>query len=206
MPFMTHTVGGSWSGGGTAVPNCTLAERTAITVAFGDKDSRGVAGMSGFAGLASLATCMTGKTIASVDIDCRGPSCLASGAFGTAPRGGNSIDMCAAALPPMGLQADCDVTVFHELVHSCGGMEVDAWSMENQFYGGHGTLNPGVATVSGFIGQTTDIGGGLRAGNFVVWERATGRAFVKVLSGGSWNSGPTISAGAQLPNVNFPPV
>lgn len=206
MSFKTHTEGGSWSGGGTEVLNCTLTERNAITTAFADKDSRGVPGLNGMGGFGTLAACMSGKTTTSVEIDCRGPSCSSGNAFGTAPRNGNSIDMCAAALPPAGVQADCDVTVFHELIHSCGGAEVDAWSLENQFYQGHGTFTPGVTTVMGFVGETTDIGGGLRAGQFVVWERATGRAFVKVLSGGSWNSGPTVSAGAQLTNVSFPPV
>jgi hypothetical protein len=93
------------------------------------------------------------------------------------------------------------VTVFHELIHSCGGLEIDSWALENHCYQGHGTFNPSAATVNGFIGETSDIGGGLRAATFVVWERATGRVFVKVQSGGSWNSSPTISRGTEL-NVN----
>ena len=109
--------------------------------------------------------------------------------------------MCDLALPLTGAQVDTDVTVFHELIHSCGGGEIDSWSMENHFYAGHGTFTPGAATVDGFLSETSDIGGGLRAGTFIVWERTTGRVFVKVESGGSWNSGPSISRGTEL-NVN----
>jgi hypothetical protein len=206
MSFKTHTEGGSWTGGGTDVPNCNTSERAAITTAFSIKDSLGVTGLNGVAGLGGLATSMSGKTLTSIEMDCRGGSCSGGGAFGTSFVGGSSIDMCSPALPPAGVQADTDVTLFHELVHCCGGLEVDAWSMENQFYRGHGTFTPGASTVMGFVGETSDIGGGLRAGTFVVWERATGRVFVKVQTGGSWNSGPTISAGARLTNVAFPPV
>ena len=206
MTFKTHSEGGSWDGGGTDVPNCNLAERNAITSAFNVKNTLGVGQMNLTAGLNTLATCIAGKTTTSVELDCRGGSC-SGGAFATTSSvGGNSVDMCAPSLPPTGVQADTDVTVFHELVHTCGGVEVDAWSMENQFYLGHGTFTPGLSTVMGFVGQTSDVGGGLRAGTFVVWERATGKVFVKVLSGGSWNSGPSVSRGVQLTNVLFPPV
>ncbi|MEO7966817.1 MAG: hypothetical protein ABIT38_23195 [Gemmatimonadaceae bacterium] len=207
MTFKSHSEGGSWDGGGHDVPNCNLTERTAVTNAFLFKDSFGVPQLQGIAGLGALAASMAGKTTASVELDCRGGSCSGGGAFATTNSvGGNSVDMCDPSLPPTGIQADTDVTVFHELVHTCGGHEVDAWSMENQFFVGHGTFTPGTTTVMGFIGETTDLGGGLRAGTFVVWERATGHVFVKMLSGGSWNSGPTISRGAQLTNVSFPPV
>lgn len=198
MTFKTHTEGGSWNGGGTEVPNCILAERNAITTAFNFMNTSALGAMSALGGRATaLSGCLTGKTVSSMEIDCRGPGCTA-GVFGNAPVGGNSINMCPSGLPPSGLQADTDVTVFHELIHSCGGLQIDAWSMENHFYVRHGTFNPGVATVDDFLSETSDVGGGLRAGTFVVWERASGRVFVKVESGGSWNSGPTISRGAEL--------
>lgn len=203
MSFKTHTEGGSWTGGGTDVPNCDIGERNAITTAFNDKVTRGQTALTALGDRArDLSNCLAGKTISSVEIDCRGSSC-GTGIFGTAPRGGSSINLCPPALPPTGVQADTDVTVFHELIHSCGGAEVDAWAFENHCYAGHGTFTPGSTTVQGFVGETTDIGGGLRAGTFVVWERSTGRAWVKRETGGSWNSGPTITRGALL-NVSWP--
>jgi hypothetical protein len=197
MGFVTHTEGGSWTGGGTQVPNCNLTEQNAITLAFNFMQTTIRSQVAALGGeCATLATRLAAKTVAAVDIDCRGSSCRAD-VFGTAPRGGNSINMCALGLPP-NVQADTNVTVFHEIVHSCGGGELDSWALENRFYVGNGTINPGSATVAAFCGETTAVGGGLRAGEFVVWEPSTGRVLVKVLSGGSWTSGPTVSAGTQI--------
>lgn len=200
MGFVTHTEGGSWTGGGTEVPNCNPDEREAIRDAFDFLVSDGVPCLDAIGGLGALTACLSGRTIASVDIDCRGSSCD-DGVFGTAPLGGDSINMCDAGLPPAGNQADTDVTVFHELIHSCGGLELDSWALENHCYLGHGTINPSAATVNGFLDETDDLGDGLRAATFVVWEPDTGRVFVKVESGGSWNSSPTVSRGAEI-NVN----
>jgi hypothetical protein len=199
MAFKTHIEGGSWTGGGTEVPNCNTTEIGAIRAALTYLQGTGRPCVAGIGGLGTLDTCLSGRTEASVEIDCRGPGC--DGVFGRAPLNGNSINLCPPALPPGGVQADTDVTVFHELIHSCGGLEVDAWSLENHCYVGRGTFNPAKATVGGFMSETSDVGGGLRAGTFVVWEPANGRVFVKVTTGGSWSSGPTISRGAQL-NVN----
>jgi hypothetical protein len=199
MSFKTHTEGGSWTGGGTEVPNCNLNERNAITSAFRFLSSNGIPCVDGIGGLGNLAGCLRGKTLESVEIDCRGSNC--DGNFGTAPRNGNSINLCGPALPPDGVQADTDVTVFHELIHSCGGMELDSWSLENHCYVGRGTFDPASSVVNGFLDETSDVGDGLRAATFVVWEPATGRVFVKVETGGSWNSSPTISRGNEL-NVN----
>lgn len=199
MSFKTHTEGGSWTGGGTEVANCNAAEQAVIRTAFAYMNSSGIPCLDGIGGLGSLSGCLSGKTLTSVEVDCRGGSC--NGAFGTAPKGGDSINMCGPALPPTGNQQDTDVTLFHELVHSCGGGELDSWALENHCYTGHGTFDPSAASVNGFEGETSDVGDGLRAGEFVVWEPATGRVFVKVETGGSWNSSPTVSRGAEI-NVN----
>jgi len=197
MSFKTHTEGGSWSGGGTEVPNCNLAERNAITAAFRFMQASGVPCVQRLGGLGNLVSCLQGKSVDSVELDCRGSNCGSN--FGVAS--GNSVDICDPALPPTGLQQDTDVTLFHECIHTCGGRAIDAWSLENHCFQGHGTFDPAGSVVNGFLGETSDVGGGLRAATFVVWERATGRVFVKVSSGGSWSSGPTITRGAEL-NVN----
>ena len=199
MPFVGRTVGGSWLGGGTFVPNCNVTNQSAITTGFNILTTLGIPCAVNLGNLDQLVNCLRGKTVGSVSIDCCDPSC-GTGCnqnFGTAPRGGNSITLCSPALPP-NTQADCDVTVFHELIHSCGGTEIDSWSLENHCYAGHGTFDP---SGQDFLSQTTDVGGGLRAGTFVVVERTTGRVFVKRQTGGSWLSPPTITRGAEL-NVN----
>lgn len=205
MPFKTHTEGGGWLGGGKEVPNCSITKQAAIKVAFALVQTIGRPCVAAIGGLDGLANCLSGKTVDTVDIDCCGSSCgpTCSDAFATTDSiGGNLITFCNPALPPTySDQNDCDATAFHELVHSCGGMEIDAWSLENHCYLGRGTINPSSIVVQGFLSETTDIGGGLRAGNFVVWERSTGKVFVKVVSGGGWLSSPTISKGNPI-NVN----
>jgi hypothetical protein len=199
MTFVTHTVGGGWSGGGTQVANCSTAEMAAIRAAFTDVQNRGRNCASAL-GIGALDSCLASRgNEATIALDCRGAGC--GGVFGFSHVNGNDITFCDDALPPNGLQQDTDVTMFHELVHCCGGVEVDAWSLENHCYARHGTITPSSAVVAGFRGETSDVGGGLRAGTFVVWEPATGKVFVKVTSGGSWNSAATVGRGAQL-NVN----
>lgn len=194
MSFLTHTLGGSWTGGGQQVANCSVAEQAAITTAFTFLHGTAIPAVRAFGGLDSLANALDGFTVASIDLDCRGASCL-PGRFGTSHLNGHDLDICSQALPPLGMQVDTDATVFHELIHCAGGLEIDAWSMENHFLRFHGTVPPSPIT---FCSETQDLGGGLRAGTFVVWEPATGAVFAKVLSGGSWNSGPTVIRGNEL--------
>lgn len=201
MPFVGRTVGGSWLGGGTFVPNCNATNQASITLAFATLNRIGITCCVNLGGLDQLVNCLRGKTVASVNIDCCASSCGANcnANFGTAPLCGNSINMCNPALPA-NPQANCDVTVFHELIHSCCGLEIDAWSLENHCYVGRGTFNPSGLGPT-FLSETSDVGGGLRAGRFVVVERTTGRVFVKRETGGSWISSPTITRGTEL-NVN----
>jgi hypothetical protein len=200
MSFKTHTEGGSWNGGGTEVPNCNAGEIAAIRAALRFLVSNGQPCVAGISGLGGLAGCLASKNEENILLDCRGGSC--NGAFGTTNSlGGSEVTFCDPALPPNGNQADTDVTLFHEFIHTCEGKELDAWALENHCYSGHGTFDPAQSTVQGFEGETSDVGGGLRAARWLVWEPATGRVFVKVETGGSWNSSPTISRGVEL-NVN----
>ncbi len=203
MAFKTSTVGGSWNGGGTEVPNCNPNEINAIRAALTFYASTGVPRVDAIGGLGGLATCLRSKNEATITLDCRNSTCN-SGPFGTTnSRGGSEVTFCDLALPPTGVQADTDVTLFHEFIHACNGMELDAWALENHCYVGRGTINPGPGNVTGFLSETSDVGGGLRASEFLLWEPATGRVFVKVSTGGSWNSSPTLTRGAEL-NVNRP--
>ena len=199
MSFKTHTEGGSWNGGGTEVRNCSVSEVNAIRQALTFYVSSGIPPVSAIGGLGGLVSCLQSKTEASIALDCRASGC--TGAFGYTTRGGSDVTFCDPALPPTGVQADTDVTLFHEFIHTCNGMEIDSWALENHCYAGHGTFNPSPGVVSGFMGETSDAGNGLRASEFLLWEPATGRVFVKVSTGGSWNSSPTLSRGAEL-NVN----
>lgn len=198
MSFKTHTEGGSWTGGGTEVPNCSTTEIAAIRTALNFYNSNGIPCVRSIGGLETLANCLSSKNEANITLDCRNSTCN-GGAFGTTnSRGGSEVTFCDPALPPSGLQQDTDVTLFHEFIHTCNGMELDAWALENHCYQGHGTINPSPGVVNGFMGETADVGNGLRASEFLLWEPATGRVFVKIQTGGSWNSAPTYTRGAEL--------
>ncbi len=207
MPFVGPTAGGSWLG--TVVPNCKVSEQLAITEAFTALLNIGINRCVNLGGLDELVNCLHTKTIASVDIDCCGSGCWTffpgtqipqscnGPIFANAPLSGNSINLCGPALPP-NPQAVLDATLFHELIHSCGGLEIDAWALENHCYVNRGTINPPPIVKQDFLTETTDIGGGLRAGRFLLVERATGRVFVKRQTTGAWLSTPTLTSGAEL--------
>ena len=100
MSFKTHTVGGSWSGGGTEVPNCTTTEIAAIRGAFADVQSRGRTCASAL-GIGALDSCLASRgNETTIELDCRGSSC--TGAYGVSHIGRNDINMCDPALPPSG--------------------------------------------------------------------------------------------------------
>jgi hypothetical protein len=214
LPFLGTTTGGSWFGVlgvGGVLPTCNTPRQNSITTAFNfipngsSTESSPLSRIVAFGGLNELANRLRQKTLAFTDIDCCGTrlpcdmtgTCL--GNFGRSFRGGNYLNMCRPALPPdFNNQRECDVTVFHELVHCCGGLEIDAWSLENHFYASHGTTSPGGGLKATFTAETLNLGGGLRAGTFVLWNTVTARVFVKTISGGSWLSSGTITPGAQI--------
>jgi hypothetical protein len=200
MPFKTHSEGGSWSGGGTQVSNCSDSQQRAIRAAFDNVHSFGVGCLNRLPGMEALATCLAGKTVDSMTIDCNGPGCTPESLHGAdAARGGNDINICAGAFT-----SDLNSSLFHELIHSCNGLEIDAYALGIHCYQDRGVIpviQSGVLN-SDFQRETRDVGGGLRAGTFVVWDPTTGNVYVKVETGGAWNSGPTVSRGAELTGVH----
>lgn len=202
MTFITHRVGGNWVGAGAVdVPNCNNAHQGAIIAAFNNISSFALPCLTALGGLDRLVTCLQGKTVDSMQIDCNGPGCAGQGLHGAdAARGGNSINFCDRSLPGMALQAETNSTLFHELIHSCDGGELDAYALQVHCYHDRGVI-PVIesgALTSDFRRDSRDVGGGLRAGTFVVWEQAAGKVFVKVEMGGTWLTPATISRGAEL--------
>jgi len=179
MPFKTHTEGGGWlQGPATTVTNCSTNEVNMIRTAFAFLVSTGRPCVAGIAGLGGLAACLAGKSEASLTIDCRGSSCSGSTmATGTTAE----INICAGAFTG---QFQVDAALFHACVLSCGGMEIDAWALENHCYAGHGTRAPNATERDGLLTQgTTSAGNNIRAGAFVTWNRTTG--VVTVTSSGA---------------------
>jgi hypothetical protein len=179
MAFMTHTEGGSWpSGPATTVTNCAGGEVTQIRAAFTFLGSTGQPCVAGIPGLGPLAACLAGKTEASLSIDCRGPGC-GGPALVTGSAGG--INFCSGAFSS---QAQVDAALFHACILSCGGVEIDAWALENHCYAGHGTRAPNATERDDLLKTGTTSGGSnVLVGAFVTWDRTAGT--VKVTGTGT---------------------
>ena len=174
MPFKTHTQGGGWLGGATTtVPNCDPNQISNIRSAFNFVAKTAQPAVAAIAGLSALTACLAGKTEASVQIDCGGNGCS-----GTNRVTGSSTDIniCGDAF---GNQADTDAALFHALVLSCGGVEIDAWALENHCCSNHGTRDPSSDVRDGVLVPTsTDAGNNQRRGTFVSWDGNTGTVTV----------------------------
>lgn len=179
MSFITHTEGGGWlQGPATQVPNCATGDINMIRSAFAFLVATGRPAVAGIPGLAALATCLGGKNETSLAIDCRGPGC---GATTTATGSATGINICSSAFAS---QAQVDAALFHGCVLSCGGLEIDAWAIENHAYAGHGTRNPDTNERDNLLTTgTTNGGNNVRVGTFVTWNRTTG--VVTVTSSGA---------------------
>ncbi|MFL5613035.1 MAG: hypothetical protein ACJ796_05180 [Gemmatimonadaceae bacterium] len=174
MSFKTHTEGGGWlQGPATTVTNCNANEVTMVRAAFGFLAKTGQPCVAGIPGLGALSACLGGKSEQSLTIDCRGPSCGGSTlATGTAAE----IDMCSSAFTS---QAQADAALFHACVLSCGGVEIDAWALENNCYAGHGTRDPNANERDNLLIQGAGSGGSnILTGTFVTWNRTTGAVTV----------------------------
>lgn len=185
MSFKTHTEGGGWlQGPATTVTNCNPTEVNQIRTAFAFLVSTGRPCVAGISGLATLAACLAGKTEASLTIDCRGSSCSGTKlATGTSAE----INLCGGAFTS---QAQVDAALFHACVLSCGGVEIDAWALENHCYAGHGTRPPNATERDDLLTQgSTNAGNNVRTGAFVTWNRTTGTVTV-TSSGAALNVDP----------------
>lgn len=171
MPFITHTAGGGWLGGAsTTVPNCDTNQQAMINTGLAFVVSTGRPCVAGLAGLTGLATCLGGKNLASLMIDCGGSGCASNKHVTFTPP--NTINLCGDMFPD---QATTDAAVFHALVLSCGGTEIDAWAIENHCYAGHGTRAPNADERDNvLVPGSTDLGNNKRRGAFVDWDGNTG--------------------------------
>lgn len=184
MPtWKTHTEGGGWLGGGTEVPDCTSAQQTAITNAFnGFIDG---ACLDCFPGLRA---CLRRKWD-EVEIDCTDPAC--SGLDGR--QSGNSILMCNTGSTRVG------PVLLHELVHACGGTELDSEAVEHACFAGNGATLPSGDDWDKFRSETSELDGNEkeRVGKYAIWNSDTGEAWGKVEEGGGWLGGATVRKGTR---------
>lgn len=185
MPhWKTHTEGGSWSGGGTDVPNCNATQRSDITNAFNNGiDS------SCFNCVPDLRSCLRDK-FRDIEIDCPDPAssaCEDLDGF----RSGNTISFCNTS--PSRIPA----LLFHELTHACDGDELDSEAIEHLCFAGNGATLPFGDDWDKFRSETEALNGNEieRVGRWFIWNSDTGQVWARSSEGGDWNSSPTISKG-----------
>ncbi len=124
--------------------------------------------------LGRLRTTLSNK-LPNVHVNCRGEDC--SGIEGRAPLGGNSITICPSALSAD--QGRLNAVVFHELIHSCRGQELDSEALEAHYFSDADATAP-------TSGDFTDFQN--NGGEYTIWDSNTGEVFEKKTDGTRGNA------------------
>ena len=181
--WTTTTTGGGWLGGGTVTFDCSATQRSDITAAF--RRFIGAACLDCFPGLRDQLR----RKWDEIEIDCTDPAC--SGLDGR--NSGNSILMCNTSPGRVG------PVLLHEMVHACGGTELDSEAVEHACFAGSGATAPFGDDWDKFRSETDELDGNAieRVGTFVIWNSDTGEVWSKVVSGGGWVGGGDVSKGSR---------
>lgn len=141
----------------------------------------------------TLATLLKAKLAGTIVVDCRDFRCV-PGKLGISTPNGRDITICGLALPPSSFYSTTEV-VFHELIHLCGGNEVDCYTLQyyllNTGYPGPYIPVP-TRTQLNEMCKYGDDWNSLKAGKFMVWVPWTGEVHVKVKYGSDFGLLPTI--------------
>lgn len=184
MPsWTTHTEGGSWNGGGTEVRDCSVTQQRDITNAFNN-----------FINSAAL-NCSPGirdklrSKFNDVEIDCTDSECSRL----DGRTSGNKILICNTTPTRVG------PVLLHELVHACGGTELDAEAIEHACFVFNGATAPFGDDWDKFRSETDELNDNEkeRVGEFVIWNSDTGEVWQKIVEGGSWASSGTVRKGTR---------
>lgn len=179
MPtWTTHTEGGGWLGGGRQVRDCSDAQQTAITDAFNsfiDDEC-----LDCFPGLRE---CLREKWNG-IEIDCTDPDCSKL----DGRQSGNKILICNTSPGRVG------PVLLHELVHACGGTELDSEAVEHACFIGSGATLPFGDDWDKFRSETSALDGNEteRVGKYVIWNSDTGDVWGREEEGGGWGGGKTV--------------
>lgn len=133
-------------------------------------------GICGLDGLRPLRDCMIQRLYGLRPLTVQCLQCQEPGAEGfTAGRGVGEIGLCQPALASG--QQRLNSVFFHELIHACGGDELDAEGLENHCFHGAGATPPTPDDFRLFrLGPNRQ---GWVAGRFLLWNPRTGQLFVK---------------------------
>jgi hypothetical protein len=191
MPtWTTHKEGGSWYGGGTDVRDCSSAQQTAITNAYNNFINKTC--LDCFPGLKK---CLEDKW-KTIEIDCTDPDCSKL----DGRQSGNKILICNTSATRVG------PLLLHELVHACGGTELDAEAVEHACFNGNGATLPFGDDWDKFRSETSELDGNAkeRVGKYAIWNSDTGEVWGKKTEGGSWyGGGSTVKGGHCFQNNSW---
>ncbi len=121
-----------------------------------------------------LEACLRAKW-ATIEIDCPDSGCDGLDGF----QSGNKISMCVTSGNRLG------PVLLHELVHACGGTELDSEAVEWKCFAGNGATAP-YKDWDKFKDETSSFGGdeNVRVGKYVIWDSETGEVWAKDAEGG----------------------
>jgi hypothetical protein len=153
---------------------CSPAQEQMVRVALQAAAARLTAGVCGLPGLEDLRFCLLGRLAGSLPLVIRCADCGGVAADGFTPTGNNVIGICHGAFGQG--QNRLNAVLFHELVHTCGGEEMDGEALESHCFNGTGSTPPGPGDFRLF--EKHPVPGGFYAGRYVLWHPATGQVYV----------------------------
>lgn len=164
--------------------DCNVTQQTDLQNAFNN-----FIGMAALNPLGSLRDSIRAK-FNEIELDCTDPECDRL----DGRTSGNTILICNTSASRIG------PVLLHELVHACGGVELDSEAVEHACFIGNGSTAPFGDDWDKFRSETSELNGNEleRVGNFVIWNSNTGEVWQKIVEGGSWASAGTVRKGVRI--------
>lgn len=161
--------------------HCLPAEQAKLRLAVQSAKAKLIGGLCGLSGLDELRRFMLARLNGYRPLTIRCSECESLPADGyTLERGKGDIVLCRSLLA--GPQDRVDTVLFHELVHACGGDELDGEGLEcHCFKEGAATL-PGGSDYRLF--RSLPVRNGYHVGNYLMWSPSTGQVFVRAPGNG----------------------
>lgn len=161
---------------GPRILDCLPQEEAKLRQALQVARERLTVGLCGLTGLDGLRRTMLARLSgrSPLLVHCSGCDDLPVDGF-TPERGKGEIALCRSVLD--GPQERINSVLFHELVHACGGDELDGEGLESHCFRESGATMPGRSDFQAF--RRLPVRKGFRMGNFLMWNPTTGELFVR---------------------------
>jgi hypothetical protein len=131
-------------------------------------------GVCGLQGLESLRSCLLDRLSGRWPLAIHCSDCGGLPADGFTPKGQSMVGICRGTFE--GGQDRVNAVLFHELIHTCGGEEMDGEGLECHCFAGQGATMPGRSDFTLF--EKRQSANGYYAGRYLLWHPATGQVYV----------------------------